>query len=116
MRNKNLFTHYADVEFTIFKSGSEFVPYDIAEVEIDATQAAGDMDVRENLDFVCHDMIALPKQVEAMTDEQCARIKAQLWGHFYSFETDCGTEYDADFELREETVEIRIAPSDAPNP
>lgn len=116
MRNKNLFTHYADVEFTIFKSGSEFVPYDIDEVEIDATQAAGDMDVRENLDFVRFNMIGLPKEVEEMTEEQCARIKAQLWGYFYSFETDYGTEHDADFELREETVEIRTAPSDAPNP
>ena len=101
----------ANVEFVVIRCDSPHIPFEVVEVR-DITPAPdmqgedGEDMIREELQFVEHDMIPLPENVRTMSFDDMAIVKAELWGDYYSFETDYGTEYDAEFEFRNENVKI----------
>ncbi len=106
---RRILSHIADVQFDVVRMESSFVPYSIqGSPEItgkgDFANEDGEYQLREDLGLLETKQIELPESVKTMSFDLMATIKAELWGVYYDFETECGTEYDAEFEFRNEQV------------
>jgi hypothetical protein len=107
--SRRTLSHLANIEVRITRNDSPWVKFSI-EGSPDITPLGG-MDsedglytLNEEIRLLETSQIELPDSIQQMPFDQMATLRAELWGDWYSYETDYGTEYNAEFEFRGEQV------------
>jgi len=91
----------APVELVIEKRDSEFVPYDIVSMEVEVENEESHCGITDELRLLETGHIGLPDFDFPFEVGDRLAFKADFYGEFYSYWTDCGTEHDANFEFRD---------------
>lgn len=115
---KDLLNLLATVEIVVFREDSPFVPFRLHEIRHISPSPSMDSEdgicaLNEELSLLETEGIDLPIDVRTMDLDSMATIKAEFWGRWYSYETDYGPEYNAEFEFR--NAQVKIEPLSAIN-
>lgn len=97
----------AKVKFKVYKTHSEWIPYEIEDLEIlegGPTEEDPDAyDPRDDLWTMDNQEDYMPPRVQELKEDEYAIVTAEFWGEWYqSWEGD----WDADFEFRNEQIEV----------
>lgn len=124
--------HCANVFLVITKQDSKYVPFSLDYKEIVLVDSEGQpkehldetvekkwsdlsederadenlyLSLSDDLELICTGHFPLPDELYNISFELEAHIHAELHAYYYSYETDCGREYDADFALEKVKIE-----------
>jgi hypothetical protein len=94
------FKFLGKVKLIIEKRASDLVPYTIIEQTFYTEDDEGSASWREELGFLETDQIPLPEFNFKFDVGDRLEFSADFYGHYFSYRTSEGTEYDAEFEFR----------------